>query len=198
MSRYVGPKCRLCRREGEKLFLKGERCLGEKCALTRKQQPPGVVGRSRRRPTEYSFQLREKQKAKRMYGLLEAPFRRLFQEARKQTESTGTALLSFLERRLDNAIYRLGLASSRAQARQRVLGKTFAVNGRMVTSPSYRVRAGDKITLLKETIARSEKDLPGWLSWDGKKREGLVTGTPDTQELETTLDTSLIVEFYSR
>jgi len=198
MSRYTDAKCRLCRREGVKLFLKGARCETEKCALTRKQQPPGMRGRRRGRPSEYSLQLREKQKAKRIYGVLEAQFGRYFQSARRQPEATGEALLSLLERRLDNLIYRLGLASSRAQARQRVTAKSFTVNGKLVYSPSFQVKVGDRIGFYKEGLSREEKPVPSWLSWDAKKKEGEVKALPAADDLDTTLDTSLIVEFYSR
>lgn len=198
MARLAGPKCRLCRREGAKLFLKGDRCESPKCTLIRKTQPPGMHGRARGRPSEYAAQLREKQKAKRIYGLLEAQFRRYFAEARKQAGATGETLLSLLERRLDNVVFRLGLASSRAQARQLVVGKFFAVNGRVTFSPSFRVRAGDVITLAKDKIARGDKPLPSWLVWDAKKVEGKILSLPKMEDIKETLETALIVEFYSR
>jgi small subunit ribosomal protein S4 len=212
MARYIGPVCKLCRREGEKLFLKGTRCT-TKCPFDRDRgYPPGDHGRSaqfrRRRPSDYSLQLREKQKARRIYGVLERQFRRYFREAARRPGMTGETLLSMLESRLDNIVYRLGLADSRAQARQLVQHGHFVVNGRRTNIPSYIVRPQDVIEVRagshKRTYFREraeqldESAVPGWLSLDAKVLAARVLRSPAREEIDTPLREQLIVEFYSR
>jgi small subunit ribosomal protein S4 len=210
MARYTGPVCKLCRREGIKLFLKGERCFGPKCAVeaNRKPYPPGQHTQRRRKVSEYGLQLREKQKAKILYGLLERQFRRHFSEAERRTGSTGENLLRILETRLDNVVYRLGFAESRAQARQLVNHGHITVNGRKVDIPSYETKPGDVIGIhprhreneyfktLAEDIKRRE--APGWLSLDQQNLTGRVLNVPARNEIDANVQEQLIVEFYSR
>jgi len=211
MARYLGSACVLCRREGEKLYLKGDRCYSPKCAIEKRNFPPGPHGQSgafRRKMSDYATQLREKQKARRIYGVLERQFRRYFAEASKSTGVTGAALLQLLETRLDNIVYRLGLASSRKQARQLVLHGHFTVNGEKVTVPSYIVKAGAQIAvaeasrkstyfqaLAKELAHRKPVE---WLSFDAEQLTGTVLNVPSRQQIETPLKEQLIVEYYSR
>jgi len=200
MARYTGPKCRLCRREGVKLYLKGERCEGPKCALVRRQTPPGQHGAKRqRRPSEYALQLREKQKVKRIYGLLERQLRRYFNKARAHRGETGIALLQSLELRLDNVVYRLGLGRSRAHARQLVRQGKIAVNGKKVDIPSFSLTVGDEISF-KGSPAEMRKNVivPPWLSWDKKKQCGKVEKLPSRESIGQSIDESLVVEYYSR
>ncbi|MCD5409106.1 30S ribosomal protein S4 [Candidatus Bipolaricaulota bacterium] len=207
MGRYTGSKCRLCRREGVKLFLKGDRCYSPKCALSKRPYAPGQHGRFRRRATQFAIHLREKQKAKRIYGVREGQFRRYVEMAKKRKGVTGEALLKILERRLDNVVYRAGLAYSRDQARQLISHGHFLVNGRPLNVPSYLVKEGDLIEVrpqskdkLRELIkaAVERKPLPSWLSRDLEALRIQVASEPSVEELDQSIETSLIVEFYSR
>ncbi len=207
MGRYTGPRCRLCRREGTKLFLKGDRCYSDKCAMNRRSYPPGQHGRYRRRLTGYAIRLREKQKLKRIYGVREEQFRRYVEEAQKVKGRTGTALLKILEERLDNVVYRAGFAASRAQARQLVSHGHFLVNGRVTDIPSYRVEPGDVIEVkpqskdkLRELIkeAADKRSVPSWLTRDLENLRIQVNSEPAEEDLDKSIDTNLIVEFYSR
>ncbi|HJX75325.1 MAG TPA: 30S ribosomal protein S4 [Gaiella sp.] len=206
MARDLGPKCRQCRREGLKLFLKGERCLTEKCAIERRSYPPGEHGRGRIKQSEYLLQLREKQKARRYYGLLEKQFRNTYQKASRRTGPTGENLLRMLETRLDNVVYRLGFAASRAQARQLVRHGHFLVNGRRVNIPSFGVRPDDIISLRPsspaEAIVRDATDLTAavtpWLQADHDGLTGKMLKWPERAEIDTPVQESLIVELYSK
>ncbi len=213
MARYTGPVCKLCRREGEKLFLKGERCFSPKCPFERDRgYPPGDHGRlaqfRRRRPSDYLRQLREKQKARRIYGVLERQFRRYFREAERRPGLTGENLLILLESRLDSVIYRLGFADSRAQARQLVQHGHFVVNGRRTNIPSYIVSPQDMImvregsrkrTYFKERAKRlDEGGVPNWLSLDPKTMTARVLNVPAREDIDTILSEQVIVEYYSR
>jgi len=206
MARDLGPKCRLCRREGLKLFLKGERCLTEKCAVERRSYPPGEHGRGRIKQSEYLLQLREKQKARRYYGLLEKQFRRTYERASRGQGAPGENLLRMLETRLDNVVYRLGFAGSRAQSRQLVRHGHFQVNGRRVNIPSYGVRANDVIALRPgspvEQLVREATDLTAsvapWLQADHDGLTGQVLRFPERDEIDVPVQESLIVELYSK
>lgn len=208
MARYRGPVCRLCRREGEKLYLKGERCLGPKCGVERRTYAPGEHGQSRRKPSTYGLQLREKQKAKRIYGLLEAQFRRYFQLAARYRGMTGTILLQLLERRLDNVIYRLGFAPSRRAARQMVHYGHVRIDGRKVNVPSYLVRPGQEIamsvamkanSIVQAGLAVAEKRerLP-WLAYSPETLTGRMLNVPPREEIPLVLNEQMIVELYSK
>ncbi len=208
MARYTGPACRLCRREGTKLFLKGERCLSGKCSFDRRPQAPGQHGAARKKSKEYELQLREKQKAKRYYGVLETQFKNYFVKADRMEGMTGENLLSLLERRLDNVVYRMGMAESRADARQLVLHGHFTLNGKKVTIPSLQVRVGDVITV-KETSRASTKvkglmeDIesrifPKWLDVDKKNVTAKVVALPKRDDVEFPFEEHLIVELYSK
>jgi small subunit ribosomal protein S4 len=213
MARYTGPVCKLCRREGEKLFLKGKRCFSPKCPFERDRgYPPGEHGRlvrfRRRRQSDYSRQLREKQKMRRIYGVLERQFRRYFQQAERQAGLTGENLLTLLERRLDNVIYRLGFADSRAQARQLVQHGHFVVNGRRTNIPSYMVRPYDTIMVRDGSRKRNyfkeraeqldEGAVPNWLSLDAEAMTARMLKVPERDEINVTLNEQLVVEYYSR
>ncbi|MCG2686058.1 30S ribosomal protein S4 [Candidatus Parcubacteria bacterium] len=199
MGRYTGPKCRLCRREGVKLFLKGTRCESQKCAMVRHSQVPGQHGKVGRRLSNYFLQLREKQKVKRIYGVLEAQFRKYFRMAEKHSGATGAVLLGFLERRLDNVVCRLGLAPSRAAARQAIRHGRITVGGKKVDRPSYLVNAGEIIKATgPATAADDNREIPAWLIWNKKTREGTVSRLPEREEIDPTIKEQLIVEFYSR
>ena len=206
MARDLGPKCRVCRREGMKLFLKGERCLTEKCAIERRSYPPGEHGRGRIKQSEYLLQLREKQKARRYYGLLEQQFKNYYEKASRQSGITGEVLLRMLETRLDNVVYRLGFAASRSQARQLVRHGHFHVNGRRVNIPSYQVRPGDSVTVRPgssaEQVVRDATDLTAsvapWLQADHDALAGKVLKWPEREEIDTPVQESLIVELYSK
>jgi small subunit ribosomal protein S4 len=206
MARDLGPKCRVCRREGIKLFLKGERCLTEKCAIERRSYPPGEHGRGRIKQSEYLLQLREKHKARRYYGLLENQFRNTYDKATRGTGNAGENLLRMLETRLDNVVYRLGFAGSRAQARQLVRHGHFFVNGRRVNIPSFGVRPDDVIMLrpgsTAETIVRDATDLTAsvapWLQADHEGLTGKVLKLPERDEIDAPVQESLIVELYSK
>ncbi|MBU4557123.1 MAG: 30S ribosomal protein S4 [Actinobacteria bacterium] len=208
MARYTGADCRLCRREGVKLFLKGDRCYGDKCGIERRPYPPGQAGKKRPRDSEYRVQLREKQKAKRMYGLLEKQFRGYYDVANNQAGITGENLLRLLESRLDNVVYRLGFAKSRDEARQVVRHNHIHVNGSRVNIPSYRVRPGDTISVadkskdllvIKTSLISSEKvEVPGWLEVDIEKLSGKVLSLPERDQIDAPVREQLIVELYSK
>jgi small subunit ribosomal protein S4 len=211
MSRYTGPVCKLCRREGQKLFLKGAKCYTEKCPVDRRNFPPGQHGPAqarRRKQSDYATQLREKQKVKRMYGLQERQFRSLFERAAHVEGVTGENLLIALETRLDNVVFRMGFASSRAQARQLVRHRHVTVNGRMVDVPSYHVQAGDDIAVRpasKDILpvqvsleARTRPPLADWLVLDEKSRVGRVVRGPTRQDVKHPIQEQLIVELYSK
>lgn len=204
MARYTGPKCRLCRREGVKLFLKGARCESEKCALTRRAQAPGQHGTQRKRKASgYAIQLREKQKAKRIYGILEKQFSNYVSKAVKEKKVTGEALMQMLEARLDSIVYRGGFCASRAQARQFIRFGYYLVNGKTVTTPSYLVNEGDVVTIAKpEKIAvREAIKFPEWLSYSKDEGKLQVLSLPTLAQLEAQnydVNPQLIVEFYSR
>jgi small subunit ribosomal protein S4 len=208
MARYTAAVCRLCRRSGDKLMLKGERCFGPKCAIERRAKPPGQQPMRRRRLSDRGVQLREKQKARYSYGILERQFHRFFSQAQKQAGITGDNLLVLLERRLDNAVYRLGFADSRAQARQLVMHGHIALNGRKTDIPSALVKEGDTISWLESstrteyykrlTASIESKVLPGWLSLDTEKLLGRVVALPTPDEIEAKVEWQSIVEYYSR
>lgn len=208
MARYTGADCRLCRREGIKLFLKGDRCYSDKCGVERRPYPPGQAGKKRPRDSEYRLQLREKQRAKRMYGLLEKQFRNYYDLANRQSGITGINLLRLLESRLDNVVYRLGFAKSRDEARQVVRHGHIMVNDRRVDIPSYRVRAGDAIAVapkakdllvIKTSLISSEKvEVPGWLEVDIEKLSGKVLSLPERDQIDAPVREQLIVELYSK
>ncbi|MFP4071025.1 MAG: 30S ribosomal protein S4 [Desulfovibrionales bacterium] len=208
MARYTGPKCRICRRESEKLFLKGDRCYTDKCAVERRAYPPGDHGRKRKKSSDYALQLREKQKVRRMYGLLEGQFMSYFQMADRQRGVTGTNLLVLLERRLDNVIYRLGFANSRNQARQLVLHGHFLVNGHRVSTPSILIREGDVIEVrerskkvpiiqeAQEVLAR--RGCPAWMEADSEGLKGSIKALPAREDITYPVNEQLIVELYSK
>ena len=208
MARYIGPVCKLCRRERTKLFLKGARCESSKCAVERKPYPPGEHGRGRVRETQYLVQLREKQKARRIYGVLEKQFRGYYREAARQRGITGENLLRILESRLDNLVYRANFAESRSQARQLVSHGHFRVNGKKVNVPSYRVRAGDVITLrersndllvVQHSIDTSaQRSIPEWLDVDTSHKKITVSELPNRAQIDTQVQEQLIVELYSK
>jgi len=209
MARYAGAVCRLCRREGMKLFLKGERCYTEKCAIERRNFAPGQHGKSRRpKLLGYGVQLREKQKVKRIYGVLEDQFRRYFEQAERLKGITGETLLQLLERRLDNVAYRLGFATSRPQARQLVRHGHFAVNGRKVDIPSYLVKAGDVVSVragsqknvtIQHAIEEVKgRGVPEWLTLDGDQFGGRVVSLPTRAQINLPVQEQLIVELYSK
>lgn len=209
MARYIGPVCRLCRREGIKLFLKGERCYTDKCAIERRGYPPGQHGQGRgKKATEYSVQLREKQKLKRIYGMLESPFRRIFALAERRRGITGENLLLLLERRLDNMVYRMGFATSRSEARQLVRHGHFLVNQHRVTIPSYLVGLGDevqvkepsrKITRIQESVDLAQRrGVPEWLEVNKDTFLGRVRALPTRAQLTLPINEQLIVELYSK
>ena len=210
MARYTGPRCRLCRREGMKLFLKGERCYSDKCAFERRSYPPGQHGQAQMRAkrSDYGIRLREKQKVKRIYGVSEKQFKKYFDRADRMRGQTGHNLLQLLERRLDNVVYRLGFASSRAQARQMIVHGMFKVNGRTVDIPSYLVKPGEIIELKEkyrqnpliqdnlEAVVR--RGVPQWLELDAENFKGTVKALPTREDITMPIQEQLIVEFYSR
>ncbi len=208
MARYTGPVCRLCRREGEKLFLKGDRCYTEKCAVDRRSYPPGQHGQGRHKVSEYGLHLREKQKLRRIYGVLERQFERYYDRASRQKGITGENLLQILELRLDNIVYRLGFAASRGQARQLVMHGHVAVNGQKADIPSYEVRVGDVITvrdksrnlqMIKDNLAAAEgRAVPEWLEANLEQMEGKILAVPTREQMDISIQEHLIVEFYSR
>ena len=206
MARETGSQCKQCRREGMKLFLKGERCLTEKCAVERRSYPPGEHGRGRIKQSEYLLQLREKQKARRYYGILEKQFRNYYEKAAKASGITGEALLRMLETRLDNVVYRLGFAASRAQARQIIRHGHFQVNGRRVNIPSFQVKPNDVVSLKAgspvEQVVRDATDLTAsvasWLQADHDNLTGKVLKLPERTDIDTPVQEQLIVELYSK
>ncbi|MBU1248684.1 MAG: 30S ribosomal protein S4 [Proteobacteria bacterium] len=208
MARYTQAKCRICRREGEKLFLKGDRCYTDKCAYERRPYAPGGTARMRRKMSDYAIQLREKQKVRRMYGILEGQFHRYFERADSMKGVTGDNLLILLERRMDNVIYRLGYSNSRAQARQMVRHGLFKVNGRRVTIPSQLVREGDVIEVREESrkvpvLAEAQEVIarrgcPEWLETDGPAFKGTVKALPTRADIQFPINEQLIVELYSK
>lgn len=210
MARNLNPKCKQCRRLGVKLCTKGERGSGAKCAITRRNYPPGVHGnKGYPRLTDYGQHLQEKQKVKVTYGVMERQLKKYFEEATRSQTDTGFKLIELLERRLDNVIYRLGLASSRPQARQFVSHSLFKINNKKIDVPSCRVKTGDVITIRKEkstkkgflaeALSKIDKhEQPSWLTWDNKEMKGKVVGIPKDKDLEIGIDPRLIVEFYSK
>ncbi len=212
MARYKDAVCKLCRREGEKLFLKGERCYSPKCAFERRPYPPGLHGQQsqfrRRKESDYAVQLRAKQKARRIYGVMERQFRRYFREAERRRGLTGVNLLIMLESRLDNVVFRLGFAASRPQARQIVRHGHIEVNGRKVNIPSYLVQPGDVIALRANSRKKpgfknlaeemEHRTPPDWLSRDDRSLSGRVMALPTRKDIDVAIDEQLIVEYYSR
>lgn len=208
MARYTGADCRLCRREGAKLFLKGDRCYTEKCALERRNYAPGEAGKKRIKESEYRNQLREKQKTKRIYGVLEKQFRHYYDMANSQKGVTGENLLRILESRLDNVVYRLGFAKSRAEARQQVRHAHIIVNGRRVDIPSFRVKPGDLVAVapkaqdllvIKSALISNERvQVPAWLEVDIEKLQGSVLALPQRDQIDLDIREQLIVELYSK
>lgn len=208
MARHIGPDCKQCRRENMKLFLKADRCYTEKCAFDRRPYPSGQHGQRRSKPTEYGIRLREKQKVRRIYGLLEDQFRGYFETAEHMKGVTGENFLALLERRLDNVCFRLGFATTRPEARQLVRHKHVMVNGRSVNIPSFLVKPGDTITIREKSrqnprIAPSlegvdRRGVPEWLSVDKESMTGTVKGLPNREEITLPIQEQLIVEFYSR
>lgn len=208
MSRYFGSKCRQCRREASKLFLKGEKCFSDKCAMERRNYPPGIHGQRRRKVSDYGLHLREKQKIKRTYGLLESQFRNYFKKAARMNGVTGENLLLLLERRLDNVVYRLGFSCSRTEARQVVSHKQILVNGRVVNIASYMVKVGDKVSVrernrknLRITGALNNamrREMPSWVDVDASAMTGTFVSYPDRSDLPAEYNENLIVELYSK
>lgn len=208
MARYTGPVCKLCRREGKKLFLKGERCYTGKCAIERRAYAPGQNGQSRRKTSEYGMQLRAKQQARRYYGIQEGQFHKYFIEAERKQGMTGENLLRICESRLDNVVYLLGWASSRAEARQLVTHNHFKVNGKNVNIPSYLLKAGDEIVLkdkskaspkFKEVLeANASRPVPQWLDLNAETLAAKVIALPNRDQIEVPVEEHLIVEFYSK
>lgn len=208
MAKYNDAKCRLCRREGTKLFLKGDRCFTDKCAQERRPYAPGQHGRARKKLSEYALQLREKMKVRRIYGVLERQFHGYFEDAEMAKGVTGANLLAILERRLDNVVYRMGFANSRSQARQLVRHGIFTLNGRKVTIPSLQVRVGDEIAVpeknrnipviaaAQDVIAR--RGCPAWVEVDGASFKGVIKALPQRDDIQTPIEESLIVELYSK
>ena len=208
MARYTGSLCRLCRRESMKMFLKGTRCYTEKCAFERRKYPPGQHGHNSGKLSDYGLQLREKQKVKRIYGVMERQFKNYFEKATKMKGVTGENLLKLLERRLDNVIYRMGFAMNRRQARQLVRHGYFTVNGKKVDIPSYLVRPGDiieivqpgkELEIIKESLALAEqRGFPVWLEVNAEEMKGKFVRLPEREEMQLPVQEQLIVEFYSK
>lgn len=209
MARYTDPVCRQCRRMGDKLFLKGERCYSPRCAIERHRRTPGDRMSRRRRPSDWAIQLREKQKARFTYGVLERQFRKYFEMARERTGITGDNLLQILETRLDNVVYRLSFADSRAQGRQLVNHGHFTINSKRMDIPSYLVNPGDVVAWKRSNGSTPEfvqvltdglpkRPVPSWLRLDAEKLTGEAVGTPEISEVESGIDSRLIVEFYSK
>lgn len=208
MARYTGSVCKLCRREGEKLFLKGERCYSDKCSVSRRNYVPGQHGKGRKKTSEYGLQLRMKQKARRYYGILEGQFRHYFEMAERKQGVTGENLLRILESRLDNVVYRLGWACSRAEARQLVVHGHFTVNSKKVDIPSYLLKAGETVAISaksKDSVkiqsvleSNSGRPVPAWLDLNREALEAKVVNLPAREEIDTPVEEQLIVEFYSK
>ena len=206
MARYTEATCRLCRREGMKLFLKGDRCYTDKCAFARRSYAPGQHGASRKKMSNYGLQLREKQKAKRIYGVLEGQFRKYYEKAERMRGITGENLLVLLEMRLDNVVYKLGYGASRNEARQLVTHGHFLVNGHKVDIPSYKVSVNDVITVCDnskatekfKTFAENPKPLPKWITANTDNFEGTVVAVPTREDIDVPVNETLIVELYSK
>lgn len=208
MAKYRGPACRLCRREGEKLFLKGSRCMTEKCAIERRSYPPGQHGQGRQRTSDYRAQLREKQKLRRIYGLLESQFRGVFHRAERKTGITGDHLLQLLECRLDNVVYRLGFATSRKQARQLVNHGHFLVNGRKADTPARTLKVADSVEVregsrellpIQEALEGiASRGIPSWLELDSGNFKGAIQGLPTREDSAIPVNEQMVVELYSR
>ena len=208
MARYTDAVCRICRREGDKLFLKGDRCYSDKCAIARRAYAPGQHGQGRKKSSEYGTQLREKQKAKRYYGLLEGQFYHYFELAEKMSGMTGENLLKVLESRLDNVVYRAGFAMSRPEARQLVSHAHFTVNGKKVNIPSYRVKPGDVVAITEKSMsndkfkavleANASRPALNWLSLDKAKGQVTIVSLPERSEIDLQVEEHLIVELYSK
>jgi small subunit ribosomal protein S4 len=208
MARYVGPKCRQCRREGEKLFLKGEKFYSDKCAMENRAFPPGQHGQRRTRTTDYATQLREKQKMRRTYGILEGQYRLYYKSADSSKGATGENLLQALESRIDNVVYRMGFAASRSEARQLVRHKAISVNGVTVTIPSYQVNPADEVTVREGSRNQlriqsaldmaSQRGFVEWIDVDAKKFTGVFKARPERSELSSDINEHLIVELYSK
>ena len=208
MARYTDAVCRICRREGDKLFLKGDRCYSDKCAIARRSYAPGQHGQGRKKSSEYGTQLREKQKAKRYYGLLEGQFYHYFELAEKMSGVTGENLLKVLESRLDNVVYRAGFAMSRPEARQLVSHAHFTVNGKKVNIPSYRVKPGDVVAITEKSMgsdkfkavleANASRPALNWLSLDKAKGQVTIVNLPERSEIDLQVEEHLIVELYSK
>ena len=206
MSRYTDANCKLCRREGQKLFLKGERCYSTKCALEKRNYAPGQHGQARKKQSDYGNQLREKQKSKRFYGVQETQFRNMFDKAAKKSGKTGDNLLIMLETRLDNAVFRLGFAASRKEARQLVTHGHFTINGKKANIPSMEVKAGDVIAVKSRSqqspkfkeIRDMQITVPQWMDVDVNKLEGKILALPTREQIDTPIAEHLIVELYSK
>lgn len=208
MARYTGAVCRLCRREGRKLFLKGDRCYSDKCSVARRSYAPGQHGQGRKKVSEYGLQLRAKQSTRRYYGVLEGQFRHYYELAEKREGKTGEALLSILESRLDNVVYRLGFASSRAEARQLVVHGHFKVNGRRVNIPSYLTKVGEVISICDKSKnsekfksileASASRPVPKWLELNRDTQEAKVVAVPQREDIDLDVEETLIVELYSK
>lgn len=206
MAKYTCADCRQCRREGQKLFLKGERCTSKKCAMERRPVAPGQHGTGRKKVSEYSVQLREKQKAKRAYGLLEKQFRGYYEEAERMRGVTGENMLALIERRLDNVVYRMGIGASRAQCRQIVNHGHITVNGKSVDIPSYQVKIGDVISVhetskdnaIFKELRGARIVMPKWLEFDTESLVGKITDSPKREDIDLNINEQLIVELYSK
>ena len=208
MARYTGPVCRLCRREGDKLFLKGEKCFGSKCAIEKRPTPPGMHGAKRGRLSDYATQLREKQKLRRIYGILEKQFRSYYKEADRLKGSTGENLLQLLESRLDNVVYRMGFGASRTEARQLVRHNAISLNGKKANIPSIQVKPGDVIAIadkskeqlrIKAALDMAEqRGISEWLEVNAKKMEGTFKTAPERSDLPSDINEHLVVELYSK
>lgn len=208
MARYTGAVCRLCRREGQKLFLKGERCHTDKCAIARRSYAPGQHGQGRKKVSEYGLQLRAKQMTRRYYGVLEGQFRHYYELAEKREGKTGEALLSILESRLDNVVYRLGWASSRAEARQLVVHGHFTINGKRVDIPSYLTKPGEIVAIAEKSRnsekikavveANSAHPIPKWLEINREAMEAKIVAVPTREDIDLAVEETLIVELYSK
>ncbi|MEI2767105.1 MAG: 30S ribosomal protein S4 [Nitrosomonas sp.] len=208
MARSVEPKCKQCRREGEKLFLKGEKCFSDKCAIERRNYPPGQHGQKKGRLSDYGGQLREKQKVRRIYGILEKQFRNIYKRADSSKGVTGDTLLKLLESRLDNVAYHMGFGSSRTEARQIVRHNSILVNGKRVNIPSYIIKPGDVVEVsnkaknqlrIKSSVeSASNRNMLSWIEVDTKGMKGIFKETPDRSELPATINESLVVELYSK
>lgn len=208
MARYIGPLCRICRREGEKLFLKGDRCYTDKCGVERRKYAPGLHGQSKKKLSDYGVQLREKQKVKHPYSMLERQFKKYFYMAERMKGITGSNLLQLLERRFDNAVYRLGFVTNRRQARQLIGHGHFTINGKRVTIPSYLVRVGDiispvedsaKLAIIQESVEKAEhRGFPTWVEMDVNNLRGKILHFPTREEIALPVQEQLIVELYSK